>query len=419
MQADDPIDAVTRADPYPYDAIDAVTLADPYPYYAALVAGPPLQFDARRGLWLASSAAAVSAVLAHPDCRVRPPAEAVPAALAGSCAGQVFGALVRMNDGARHAGPKLALQRALAALAPEAVRRCALEVATELSAEHDLRDGAALDAWMFATPVQTVASLIGFPRRDGPALTASMRDFVACLSPLSDAAELAPAGSAAQRLLERFGALLDGNKGAARDGSLLQAVLREAASVGWDERPALLANLVGLLSQTYEATAGLIGNSIVALQRDPGLAQAVRAASGGAELLVRETGRYDAPIQNTRRFVARRSTVAGVDLEAGQAILVLLAAANRDPRACPRAAEFVLDRTAPSDHPGAAFGFGHGAHACPGRALASRIAAAALEIFLTIAPVRRAWTYRRSVNARVPLFGAQMDTIDYSRGEQQ
>jgi hypothetical protein len=63
-----------------------------------------------------SSAASVKEVLGNPACRVRPVAEPVPAAIVGSPAGEVFGHLVRMNEGLRHDAPKLALQRFLAAV---------------------------------------------------------------------------------------------------------------------------------------------------------------------------------------------------------------------------------------------------------------------------------------------------------------
>ncbi|MFL6199116.1 MAG: hypothetical protein ACJ76J_08070 [Thermoanaerobaculia bacterium] len=41
--------------------------------------------------------------------------------------------------------------------------------------------------------------------------------------------------------------------------------------------------------------------------------------------------RYDPPVQNTRRFVVEDGVVAGRALKEGDAVLVLLAAANRDP----------------------------------------------------------------------------------------
>src|SRR5262249_57507289 len=68
----------------PRDPIAAVTHSDPYPYYAQLVATRPFHRDDTLGLWVACSAAAVTDVLGHPACRVRPPSEPVPRPLPGS-----------------------------------------------------------------------------------------------------------------------------------------------------------------------------------------------------------------------------------------------------------------------------------------------------------------------------------------------
>ena len=48
------------------DPIAAVIAADPYPFYARLVAERPLYRDEELGMWVASSATAVEAVLSHP-----------------------------------------------------------------------------------------------------------------------------------------------------------------------------------------------------------------------------------------------------------------------------------------------------------------------------------------------------------------
>ena len=178
------------------DAIAAATHADPYPYYAELAARPGLFFDARLKLWVAASAADVRAVLTHADLRVRPLAEPVPAAIAGGSAGEVFGALVRMNDGERHAAPKMVLQHALAGLDLAAAHARAGELASGLAAAARTRRALgpqALSAWMFAVPVQTVASLLGFRGAQLPQVAAWMGQFVACLSPLSSAEQVARA----------------------------------------------------------------------------------------------------------------------------------------------------------------------------------------------------------------------------------
>ena len=49
---------------FPTDPIAAVTHPDPYPYYAQLRAGPPLAYDERLRLWIASRAEVVMEVLA-------------------------------------------------------------------------------------------------------------------------------------------------------------------------------------------------------------------------------------------------------------------------------------------------------------------------------------------------------------------
>ncbi|MDP3829255.1 MAG: cytochrome P450, partial [Polaromonas sp.] len=105
-----PLDAVRDA-AFPRDAVEAVTHPDPFPFYRLLRQERPLFFDRHLGLWVASSHAAVSAALAHPALRVRPPAEPVPPALQGRAAGEVFAQLVRMTDGSFHAVHKPDVER--------------------------------------------------------------------------------------------------------------------------------------------------------------------------------------------------------------------------------------------------------------------------------------------------------------------
>lgn len=376
----------------PTDPIAAVTHPDPYPYYAQLRAGPPLAFDERPGLWVASRAEVVMQVLAHPALRVRPPAEAVPRAIAGTPAGELFSQLVRMNDGPLHAAHRPVLQRALAGLDLGAAHGLALEVAAGLRAQ-------SLDDWCLAMPVSAVAALLGFDAAQWPALVRWTRDFVACLSPLSTQEQLDAASMAPLELLPRFEALME----APRPGSLVAAVCSEVRqAAGAIERRVLLSNLVGLLSQTCESTAGLLGNAVVALTRESGLHAALLAGHASAADIVAEVARHDPSVQNTRRFVAEPATVAGTPLAAGDAILVVLGAAHRDPSLNPDPDRFDLARTERR-----LLGFGHGPHACPGQALALAIAAAGLATLLRRFELPVQWRYRSSVNGRMPVFDNQ------------
>lgn len=378
----------------PADPVAAVTHADPYPFYETLRAGPPLAWNESLRLWVASRAEVIEALLMAPGAlRVRPVAEPVPRAIAGSPAGEVFGHLVRMNDGPAHAAHKPALRRALAGLDLGAAHAAALQVARQVP-EQSLSDT------LFAMPIQAVAHLLGFAPEALPQVELWMRDFVACLSPLSAEAQLQRASSAAGALMTRFEALAAGTP--PRHGTLLAAVLADSA-VGAPLSRALLANLVGLLSQTCDATAGLLGNSLVALLREPGLRAAAHTRDG-LHAIVEETARHDPSVQNTRRFVAQPVTIAGVPLAAGDAVLLVLASANRDP-----AANAEPDRFMPVRAQRRMFGFGHGVHACPGQALACALATAGLEALLARVPDldtlhERGWHYRPSANARIPVF---------------
>jgi cytochrome P450 len=372
----------------PTNAIAAASHHDPYPYYQHLLAGPALVFDAALGVWIASRAAVVGEVMNNPHCQVRPAAEAVPKAIAGSSAGEVFARLARMNEGAPHGEARRAIAAALDGVDMAATARRSMELASTLQ----VTDGAALTRSIFDLPTFVVADLLGFGKADLAPVALWTANFVRCLSPLSAAAQLASASVAAQALKEAIAQLLD--KGA--PDCLARRVVLE-------DRDALIANLVGLLSQTHEATAGLIGNCIVALVHQAGMQSRLRQAPSLADAFVQEVARYDPPVQNTRRFVAQATSVAGVALQPGDTILLLLAAAGRDDSADPHAGVFSLER-GPRKLPG----FGHGRHACPGQALAFLIATSAVQHLLALPQPIDAqvlgWDYAASVNGRLPLF---------------
>jgi cytochrome P450 len=187
-------------------------------------------------------------------------------------------------------------------------------------------------------------------------------------------------------------------------GGLLWALAREAGRLGCDERDVIIANAIGLLFQPYEATAGLIGNTLLALNRNRGLRQLVAAEPDLLRDVILEVLRYDSPVQNTRRFVGEDGIVAEHPMKAGDTILVVLAAANRDPAANPNPEQFEMNRKGRRT-----FTFGVGAHACPGETLAVAIAKAGVEHLIASGVAYGLITdparYRASANTRVPLLG--------------
>ncbi|MBO9648701.1 MAG: cytochrome P450 [Variovorax sp.] len=376
----------------PSDAIAAVTHPNPYPWYATLRSGPALVRDERLRLWVASRANVVRDLLTNDALRVRPVAEPVPPAIAGTPAGEVFGQLVRMNDGETHTTHKPVLQRALAGLDLVPAREAAGQIATQMP-------HAPLSGFCLSYPVRAVAHLLGFADDELPVLSDWMREFVACLSPLSTPTQLDAASTAAAALMDRFEGIA--NVRPAPHGSLLAAVQAEAPAT---RSRTLHANLVGLMSQTCEATAGLLANSLTALAREPDLRRKLASRWELLPALIEEVARHDPSVQNTRRFALRSTIVDGNVLAPGDAVLLVLAAANRDPALNPAPATFELMRTHRQS-----LGFGYGPHACPGQMLAFTIAAAGLQALLsgglrTEALLANGWDYQPSVNARIPRF---------------
>lgn len=344
--------------------LNAPHAADPYALYAELRREhrEGLHFDAALKLWIASSANAVQAVLEHPALRVRPRDEPVPRLVQGTPAGAVFGGLMRQNDGPAHARGKAWATSFLQREWPVA------QAAAHMTAP---RTAAELNTLLFEAPVQLLWQLLhGTPASDVPLL---VRTLIAAWSPAANDATRQAGSEAAARLLER----LDGD-----------------------------ANRVGLFTQTCEATAGLMGAALVALQREPGLRARWLADPSLDDALAQEVARHDAPVQNTRRFAGESCTVRGHTLDAGAAVLVLLASANRDPAANPEPDRFELQRASPR-----CFTWGLGGHACPGAQLSRRIAMALLRAWHgsdapALAAMTRRWRHRPSPNGRLAQFEA-------------
>jgi cytochrome P450 len=356
----------------PRDPIVAVTHPDPYPYYRDLVTRAPIYRDDALGLWVVSSAAAVTAALTSEVCRVRPAGEPVPAALVGSAAGELFARLVRMNDGTTHAILKPRVSAVLAAfdgtLVLEHARRHARALAERGGIGH----------LIVRLPVYVLASLLGVADERLEDATRWTADLARCFAPGPTSAHVAAGALAARELC----ALL--------------------AARGRDGDDVAVANGVGFLFQSYDATAGLIGNTLVALGRYPEVFARVMRDAELIAAVVREVVRFDAPVQNTRRFLAHDSMVASRPMKGGEGILVVLAAANHDAAANPSPERFEPFRAERR-----AFTFGVGPHACPGESVAVAIACAGVEALLAagVDPGRLAADvrYRPAPNVRIPL----------------
>lgn len=363
----------------PAHPLDAVTHPDPYPYYVALARDRPLYRDAALNLWVASDPDTITAVMRHPAARVRPVAEPVPQVLCPGPAGELFGRFVRMNDSALHARLKellAAFMRVQGAMSsPQA-----WSLATTL-------DTAAIDRYLYAAPVHAQASFLGLPRPVHAGCAEDISDFLSALPAAANAARIAAGHAAAQRLQSRLASHLAGPQAS----PALRTLSADAAHAGVE--PALLAaNLAGLLFQSCEAGAGLLGNALILAGRR-GISAALNREE--ARALVDDVVRLDPPLHNTRRFMADSIDIGGQRIEAGQTVLLVLAAAAMV-------------------QPGKDWTFGALGHACPGSEPARHHAAEALAHLLCTgvdaAALAARFRYRPLPNARVPQFHFSEDS---------
>jgi cytochrome P450 len=255
----------------------------------------------------------------------------------------------------------------------------------------------------FDVPARVMGRLLGFEGASLEQIVAWTGDFVRGIAGGADADRCQRGARAAEHLDETLSTLA--RSGA---GGLVSALAQEAERAGGPPAAVVVANAIGFLSQPYEATAGLIGNAVTALARDRRLADRVRAEPSLTSQVVQEVLRHDPPVQNTRRFVAAAGTVAGADLHEGHALLVVLAAANRDPALNPDPGAFRLER--PDRR---LLSFGSGSHACPGDGLAAAIAGGAIEVLLDadvpLDGLAEPRGYVPSVNVRIPVFASARD----------
>ncbi len=138
------------------------------------------------------------------------------------------------------------------------------------------------------------------------------------------------------------------------------ATLMSSATHG-DAVPEVAANRIGLLVQAYDATGTLIDHARRA------------TADGDIEALLIETLRHDPPVRTMRRLAVRDTRIAGVDVTAGDIVVLDIAAANRDPDVFTDPDVFDPGRSGPPS-----LTFGSPPRLCPGRDHALAIAAGAL-----------------------------------------
>ncbi len=178
------------------------------------------------------------------------------------------------------------------------------------------------------------------------------------------------------------------------------------------ENDELVMFMTLLLVAGNETTRNAISGGMEALIRNPEQRQRLLDEPGLMGQAVEEVLRYVSPIVCFRRTAMRDTEIRGQRIEAGQKVIMLYQAANRDPEVFERPDEFDVTR---SPNPHLAFGIGN--HFCLGANLARMEIRVALEELLRrfpdmtfapdTSPVRIASTLVRGIDSMPVVFGRE------------
>ena len=269
-----------------------------------------------------------------------------------------------------------------------------------------IEPGKAVDfvqAFAFPLPVLVMSELLGFPAEDREQVrlwtTDVARPFFMALG--MDAREkLARAERGAKEFGAYARALLRDRKTHPRDDLLSVLVQAEHQGDFLNEDEAV-ATAVLLMIAGHETTSNLLANGMLAFLRHPEQIDLLRCDPNLIKPAVEECLRYDPPITATVRWAREDIALEGKQITAGEKLLLVLAAANRDPVQFPDPDRFDITRgVTPQQH----VAFAVGMHYCLGAALARQEGAGAFSTlfqrFRTVQLATDTLVYKPMVIAR-------------------
>jgi cytochrome P450 len=159
--------------------------------------------------------------------------------------------------------------------------------------------------------------------------------------------------------------------------------------------PELITTATLLFVAGHETTTNLIGNAVLALLRNPDELRRLRDDPSLIRTGIEECLRYDSPVQFTARITTADLEVGGHPIGAGEQVIVIVGAANRDPSQFPDPERLDVGRPEKQNRH---LSFAAGPHFCLGASLARIEAQVAIGTLLRRLPdlelITTAPTYR-------------------------
>lgn len=358
--------------------LDPAHRADPYPVYRQLRENAPLRLP-ENNLCVFGTFADCDEVLRHPSsCSDRLKSTSAQRAIAAGQPARPFGVPgFLFLDPPDHTRLRKLVSKAFS---PKVVRALEPEIGSLVDGLLDDVERAGsfevIADLAYPLPVAVICQLLGVPIEDEPKFSAAstllaqgLDPFIAFTGQPQGIEERLEAGLWLRGYLRD---LLQQRRSHPADDlmSALIAVEESGDQLTEDE---IVATCNLLLVAGHETTVNLIANAVLAMLRHPQHWTALSRDPERAPAIVEETLRYDPPVQLVGRVAGADMTINGIEVPEGDIMMLLLAAAHRDPAVNERPDEFDPDRSSIRH-----LAFGLGPHFCLGAPLARMEAAVAL-----------------------------------------
>jgi cytochrome P450 len=246
----------------------------------------------------------------------------------------------------------------------EAITRSLLD---RVAARHRME---VLSEFAYQLPTLVMCDMLGVEESERTpeqmaALTRAISDsFLVFETRALSAAELQLADDQMDFLYDFFGALFERRRADPR-GDLTSALAAPAEDGDSLSRRELITVVVAMFGAGFETTAHMIGNGLLTLQRNPAEWAKLAADPSLAAQAVEEVLRFESSLQASYRTALGDEVVSGTQVGAGQRILCVVGAANRDPAFVADPDRFDITRKDLK-----IMSFGGGIHQCIGQQLA-------------------------------------------------
>jgi cytochrome P450 len=348
-------------------------LTDPYPAYHRLRAVAPVVWAEAFQGWILTRYEDVAAVLR--DVRFSSQRYGNLADQAAERGASEVAAMYRMRaeamlscDAARHTRLRSLVSKAFTPRAVAAMRPRVAELVDRMLDEAQARGPIDLMRDLAAPlPVAVIAAMLGIPPEDEGRFK-EWSDAIAATANLPESLSpevISRSATAYHELTDYFRGLIGRIRSGQSAGLLAAMAAAEEAGDRLTEAE-LYANAILLLNAGHETTTNLIGNGTLALLRHPEQWQRLVAEPALITGAVEELLRYDSPVQFSSRRAHEDIALGKHTIGAGQIVLVVLGAANRDPAMFPDPDRLDVTRAEAAHH----VAFGMGPHYCLGAPLA-------------------------------------------------